>query len=290
MSLVVPSNISGEQVHQTLELLFEAGVPSMCLHKDLFCSLVSAGKMSGFVLDCGYGHSTAGYVMNGCVVSDSVFTSSMGGKFLASCLSSHLRGMGSPIHKGPVREELMAQWSWDTEKERIAVMPDGSTFELPRPQKYTYQFFEGATSENIDGISELLTQSTQFTCRHMETTCAQNPIVICGGVSNITGFQQRLTENLTSKFYSPFTPKSSSKKLLSPKRPLSFRDSDSMTDKSGDSKKSSCGFDSIIYQKHRQHSSWIGGAILSELTVGPLWCSKQQYDECGATICYRLWS
>ncbi|CAM0942813.1 unnamed protein product [Alopecurus aequalis] len=256
------------------KIMFETfGVPAMYVSVDAQLALYSEGRLSGTVIDCGDGVTTAMSFYDGNTVPDATGRLNFGGHDLTNSLVKILTARGYSFTTSAeweiVRDmkEKLAYVALDYEQElhtaKMACHSVKNSYELPDSQVVTISTQERFSCPEIlfdpsligmegAGIHEIANESV-IKCYESSgfDEGIYGNIVLAGGTTLFPGFVDRMQKEMTA---------------LAP----SFANV------------------KVIARPYRQCATWVGGSVLASLgTFQESWISKSEYDEWGTAIVHR---
>ena len=247
------------------QVLFETfNVERIHIANSSMLGLYSYGKTSGIVLDSGYGITSCVPVYEGYPLPHASVKMKFGGENLSDMLLTMIQNQIHQSYKG-VKGRLLADsikekngyvtknlekeeknFSDDMGKEIEYTLPDNSKIKLgPELFKHSEPIFRPHNDEYlpiINFISESISKCDPDILEEI-----QENICLVGGTTLITGYAERLKNELSEKLGNPtFT---------------------------------------LNYSPERQFSNWIGGSIISSLNnFNYMWVTKQNNDEIGNSL------
>lgn len=228
-------------------------------------SMYSAGRMTGLVMDCGYGTTFSAPVYEGYAVKDATLTEKIGGKDLTAYLIRLLaeRGFSFPSTPGTLKEikrykETKCQVSLDFDEDIKASedLNNKGTFTLPDNQVITIDkesiqcpealFRPKLIEQTYPGIHKMVQESFQKCEVDVRAALMSNAIILSGGSTLFPGFDERMRKEMEA--------------LIG-------------------------GRVNIHAHKDRLNYAWIGGSVLASLSeLQEKWITRDQYKETGPSI------
>lgn len=255
-----------ENREKMTQTLFEKFDPAaIYIANQAALSMYSAGRMTGLVLDCGYGMTYAAPVYEGYAIKDAILTAKLGGKDLTAFLIRLLaeRGYSLPSTPSTLKEikryketKCHVSLNFDDDIKASASLKDKGTFTLPDNQeisvdKEAIQCPEAMFSPKLieldsPGIPKLVHDSFGKCEVDVRAALASNSIILSGGSTMFSGFEERLRKELES--------------LIG-------------------------GNIRINAHNERVNYPWIGGSVLAGLSaLQDKWIKREQYKETGPGI------
>jgi actin beta/gamma 1 len=255
------------QRHKTAMIFFEEyNVPAFHLAPTCVAGLMASGRNSGIMLDIGDGVLSVVPILNGRMVAPGVRRMNFGGRDLTRYLARLLTESG--VYLGnrsadleTIRymkettcyvalnfEEEMALVSRSNEIIKEFTLPDDQVIQLNSERSRCPEalFQPSLVGLESPGVHQLVYDAIAATRGDNVPLCYSN-IVLSGASTLFRGFADRLHKEMTN-----LAPVAAKIKVVAP--------------------------------PERNYSNWIGGGIMSNLTHGVSWISKEQYDESGAGI------
>ena len=249
---------------KTLEMFFEhLKVPEMNLTPQGVLSLIGTGRITGLVVDCGHAASTTIPIFESYVVPHSINRIKLGGTHVDSALAKLLSLNGiAKLTKTRDREtlrqlkesSLVCRSSAEDPNPAIPntpfKLPDGATIvtlgsEVWKAPEVLFQ--PQLLSLESRGISVTVFDSVKSSPIDLTKPFLSN-IVICGGTSQLKGFERRLTSDV--------------KNIVAAKVARDVR---------------------IASVPEPSHSAWVGGKVFAGLKDGfqERWISRTEFFEHG---------
>ena len=244
------------------ELLFEKfSIPELNITMQGILTLVGTGRVTGLVLDCGYGLCQTVPVFESYVLPHSIGALRLGGKDLDSLLAKLIALQGPSLTKTADRETLRkikhklcycrtAPESTLTASVEKYTLPDGTSIALSEerfivPEAY---FSPGLVGAEGNGLAELVAECIRNSPIDLTRPLVNN-IILAGGSSMFEGFTQRLSAEV--------------KMRVSAKMSRDVK---------------------IVGPADRNLSTWNGGKAFAELrdSFAERWLRREEYDEYGA--------
>ncbi|KAL3865673.1 hypothetical protein ACJMK2_043037 [Sinanodonta woodiana] len=260
---------------KTSEIFFEKfDAPAFHVVVDTVLALQGSGMRSALVLDCGEGVSSVGAMYEGCLIPKSVSRLDVAGTDVTTYLCHLLGQNGYKFTRtgsiniserqivnaikeklGRIAEEPVVDSGNKNEKEEY-ILPDGTQLQVGSERYECGEplFNPSLIGLDVAGVHKLVIDSINR-CDVDTRRDLYKDIILVGGTTQMKGFEERLKHEL---------------QLLAP-----------------DNTKIN-----ITVPNNRQHTVWLGGAILaSSATFQEMWISKQEYQEHGHTIVNkRCWA
>ena len=260
-----PTNIPENREKMT-ETMFEKFDPAgIYIANQSALSMYSAGRLTGLVLDCGYGTTFAAPVYEGYAVKDAILTSNLGGKDLTAFLIRLLaeRGCSFPSTPSTLKEikryketKCHVALNYDEELKASASLKDKGSFTLPDNQvihvdKEAIQCAEALFNPKMleidcPGVHKMAQESYGKCEMDVRGAISNNKIILSGGCTMFAGFEERMRKEIEAL----------------------------MGVKPG-----------ILAHSARINSPWIGGSVLAQHSeLDDKWITRDQYKETGAGI------
>ena len=257
---------------KTADIFFETfGTPKIFFQQQAVLSLYARGHTTGLVLDCGDGCCHCTPVYEGYSITNAIQRIDIGGRDVTKHLQLLLRRQGYVFHTSTEFEivkkikELQCYVSVpisldmdqrDREREDRNLtnyhLPDGSIIQLG-PEKFKAPeilFSPDKIGLEWPGIHEMVFNSIK-SCDIDVRKDLFNSIVVAGGTTMLTGFNERLHKSLS--------------KLVS--RDVIIK---------------------VSCPRNRKYSCWVGGATVSSLkTFNKMWISRKDFEEEGPRILFE---
>jgi actin len=257
---------SREMMVQSMFEIF--GAHSLCLANPSVLSLFASGRSTGIVLDSGNQGSRAVPVYEGHYLSNAVFRMDLAGSDVTNYLKEMLPDKEfikeSSLQKlitNAIKEKLAyvaldfeaeMEYAYQYETERSYELPDGELifvgYERFKAPEILFQPCLVASEQN--GVHTLIRDSVMNCDEELRKVLFKN-IVLSGGTTKITGFPERLYNELRAITSATFTI-------------------------------------NVVAPPNREYTCWIGGSIFSSLSTFEQVCiSHDEYDEFGPTIVHQ---
>ena len=260
-----------EQREKMGQIMFETfNVPSFYITNQATLGLYASGRVSGTVLQSGYGVTYAVPIYEGYTIPRGIQRLDIGGRDLTDYMMKLLAQKGysftTTAERESIRElkeklgyvELDDFWNYTSEprpeiKELSYELPDGSVvcvgderFKCPEAL-----FTPSLLGMESKGIHELIYDSINTCCFDVRKELYLN-IVLAGGNTKFPGIADRLQKEVCN-----LAPEGLRIKIIAP--------------------------------PERELSVWIGGSILGSLsTMENMWITKSEYEEYGPSIITKM--
>lgn len=228
-------------------------------------SMYSAGRMTGLVLDCGYGTTFAAPVYEGYAIKDAILTAKLGGKDLTAFLIRLLAERGYSCRSTPTTLKEIKSYketkchvslNFDDDMKASGSLKDKGTFNLPDDQVITVDkeaiqcpeaiFNPKLIDLDSPGIPKMVYDSFGKCEVDVRAALASNSIILSGGSTLFSGFEERLRKEMET--------------LIG-------------------------GNICIHAHKDRINYPWIGGSVLASLSdLKDKWITREHYKETGSAI------
>jgi len=251
------------------QIMFETfNVQGLYVAIQAVLSLYSAGKFSGIVVDSGDGVTHTVPIYDGYNLPHSIDRMNLAGRHLTEFLVKLMSELGHDLSTSAEKEivkemkekhgyialdyaEELSKYDQGSIQDAKYQMPDGSELTIKNQRFRCCEaiFDPSLIGKEYGGVHKLCYGSIQKSEVDIRKELYGN-IVISGGTTLISGFQERLLKEV--KALAP-TAIQSKVKVFSP--------------------------------EERKYSVWIGGSILTCIkTFDSMWITKDEYSEYGATI------
>lgn len=255
-----------ENREKMVENMFEKFDPAgIYIANQAALSMYSAGRMTGLVLDCGYGTSFSAPVYEGYAIKDATISAKLGGKDLTANLIRLLaeRGCSFPSTPSTLKEikrykesKCYVSLNFDEEVKAMAASNSTETFPLPDNHeiivdKEVFQCPEALFNPKLidldyPGIHKMAHESIGKCEVDVRAALASNAIIISGGSTLFSGFEERMHKEMEA--------------LIG-------------------------GNVRINAHKDRINYSWIGGSVLASMTnLKDKYVTREQFKETGPAI------
>lgn len=252
-----------------IQVMFECfSPPAFYVASQPVLSLYSTGRTNGIVLESGDSATHAVPVYEGYALLHSTIRFGLTGSGLTDQLMKSLTERGysftTPEERGIVRaiKEKLCYVAQDYEQEiqtispsnvdHLYELPDGQVITLGQERfRYAEAFFQPSVIglEGV-GVHEIVFNAIEKCDMDLRRDMFKN-IVLAGGTTLLPGF----TNRMRTQFHSISYQKTRGARIAS------------------------------AYEKD---AAWIGGSVLASLpTFKDMWCTRQEYDETGASIVHR---
>lgn len=246
------------------QIIFETfNVPSFFVSSTATLALYASGATDGFVVECGDGISTCIPFHDGHPILANGIRTDIAGAAITEHLTRILAEKGHYGHQKETVDRLKEELAFvalDYHTDLRAPFHCEEEYLLPGGEVVTigeerFRCAEQLFAPSVVGKSELgIHECAYRSIMKCESAIRGNMfghLVLAGGSTKLPGFVERMTKEFTELV--PSTTKVN-----------------------------------IVAPKDRQHSVWIGGAILAALpNFQPMWINKAEYDEVGPTIVHR---
>ncbi|KAJ7618430.1 actin family [Roridomyces roridus] len=241
------------------QIMFEAfNAPAFYVAIQPVLTLYS-GRTTGVVLDSGDGVSHIVPIYEGFALPHAILRLDLAGRDLTESLSKNVAGPPEREIVRAIKEKLCyVALDFDQELQNAAQssaryeLPDGQAIDIGHerfriPEALFQPSFLGLEAA---GIHKMIYNSILKCDVDIHRNLYSN-ILLTGGTTMFPGIADRLQKEVTA-----LSPAGMKVKIVAP--------------------------------SERKYSVWIGGSILASLTTfQKLWCSKQEYDECGSCIVHH---
>ncbi|CAD8202907.1 unnamed protein product [Paramecium octaurelia] len=253
-----------------IQIMFETfNVPSFYVSNQAVLALHASGRITGIVLDSGFGVTHTVPIYEGYSFSHAIHRSDLAGRYCTEYLAKILTELGYSFTTSAEMEivqemkEKLCYVALDYEKEmniynesaakNIAYeLPDGNIL-LIENQRFRCPellFQPSLIGLEVSGIHQLIFKSIMKCDIDVRQKIYAN-VIMSGGTTQFAGIKERLSKELIS-----LAP--SSMKI------------------------------NIFNAFETDFPVWQGGQMLSELqSFGSMWITRSEYDECGPTIVHR---
>ncbi|EFC43396.1 hypothetical protein NAEGRDRAFT_49873 [Naegleria gruberi] len=245
------------------EMLFEKfKVPLMNSCPNALLVLISSGRSSGVVLDCGEGTSSSVPIYEGCIIRNGVRRMDLAGNELTDHMDKLLKDSGNTFRDRSLVtdiKEKTCRVALDFERE-LNEECSGKNYELPDGNNLCIRsecikcpeimFQPSMIGMDLDGVHKMVIDSINSnTDAKMKNKFFEN-IILSGGSTMFDGFSERILKELNQ---------------------LAF-----------DNKVK------VVAPPERKYSAWIGANILGSLsTFESTWIRSEEYAEYGSGIINR---
>ena len=254
----------------TTAMFEKFNTPGMYIVNSSYLSLISTGRLTGIVLECGGGVTQVAPICEGKMVPHAVDRYNWGGEEITDYLGKLLTERGYYFGTSSEREtvrNIKEKWgyvaeNWEQEMAKLESNPHWSevSHELPDGQVITigserFRCVEALFHPslfNVENLSlhQMLNRSIEKCSTNLQASLYNN-IVLSGSGTMFSGLADRIKREITAIAPSGM----------------------SIT---------------IIASPERKDSAWIGGSIFSSLpTFQSLLITKQEYDEYGPSVIHR---
>ena len=205
-----------ENRDKMIENMFEKFSPAgIYIANQAALSMYSAGRMTGLVLDCGYGTAFAAPVYEGYAIKDAIVSANLGGKdltaYLIRLLAEH--GCSFPSTPSTLKEikrykesKCYVSLDFDRDVKAVASLKEKDTFPLPDNHeiaidKEVFQCPEALFNPKLvdldyPGIHKMAHESIGKCEVDVRAALASNAIIISGGSTLFSGFEERMQKEL----------------------------------------------------------------------------------------------
>jgi actin len=261
-----PNNVRANREKLT-QLMFEKySAPGIYLSIQGVLALYSTGNLTGCVLDCGEGLTSAVPVYDGYAISHAMQRMNLSGCDVTDNLMNILTERGHSFTTAAEREivrEIKEQCGYvaldyeeefgiDDQIDKNYQLPDGSEISISNERFRCAEvlFQPSLILKELPGIPECIYQ-TIMQCDIDARRDFYRSIVLTGGSTSFPGFAERVHKEMKRLVPSTMTVE-------------------------------------INAAPERKYSVWIGGSILASLsTFQAMWISRAEYDEYGVNIIHR---
>lgn len=261
-----------DQRERMTEMFFEKfNVPSLFIAFQGLLSLISSGRTTGIVLDCGEGVTQVTPFFEGNIQLNAIKRSDFAGKKLTEYLQKTLNAgnelniSNCTFEAAKLIKENLCFVSTESSKvndnsllEKSYKLPDGKIINITNERHKCPELLfkpvlgDSAHYHDYPGIHELLYDSIMKCDNHLVDSMFTN-ILINGGSTMFPGFTERINKEIKAL------------KL-----------------------ESTSGKMKVIAPPERKSSVWIGGSILASLeSFQQFLLSKQEYNEYGSSLSHR---
>ena len=205
-----------ENREKMVENMFEKFDPAgIYIANQAALSLYSAGRMTGLVLDCGYGTSFAAPVYEGYAIKDAIISAKLGGKDLTANLIRLLaeRGCSFPSTPSTLKEikrykesKCYVSLNFDEDVKATGASKSKETFPLPDNHeiivdKEVFQCPEALFNPKLvdldyKGIHKMAHESISKCEVDVCAALASNAIILSGGSTLFSGFVERMRKEM----------------------------------------------------------------------------------------------
>lgn len=248
------------------EIMFERfGVAAFYVSMQACLALYTSGKITGTVLDSGYGGTRAVPIYEGYALPHAIKTVDFSGRDVTDYLMKLLNTSGQNFTTAGDREMVRdikekscyvrreRQSSTDHQQKTTYKLPDGQELQLSEDQYLCPEslFTPSLCGTEFPGMHHLINQSITLCDVDIQTKGLYGNIVLAGGSTCFRGLPERLKSEVQSLSPSP-------------------------------------EFVNVIAQDNRHYGAWEGGSILGSLrTFGSMWITKAEYEASGSDIVHR---
>ncbi|KAJ1109253.1 hypothetical protein NDU88_006616 [Pleurodeles waltl] len=246
------------------ELLFENfGVPAMYVSPQSLLSMYSYGRVSGLVVESGYGTSYTAPIHDGYVLPHATYRLDLGGSALTEYLAKLLAESGNPFGADEMGlvcdiKEKYCYIASDFEMEMQGdeknylvdySLPDGQIISIGSERFRCPEAFFNPTAIGIPEVGiHVLAMNSVLKCAPEHQAQLLSNVVVCGGSSLLRGFLERIKKELS----------------LSEKAKTAIN---------------------VMSSPHRKTAAWLGGSIVSCLdSFQNLWIKRELYDDNGPSV------
>ncbi|XP_069478220.1 actin-like protein 9 [Ambystoma mexicanum] len=250
------------------EIFFESlGCPSMCVTHQSVLSAYSYGKISGLVVESGHGVTSTVPVLHGNIIPHAIERMYFAGKLLTESMQKMLSKSGHSFDESMilvvedikhrccyVAEDYESEMSLpESDCEIEYTLPDGQDIIIGKESfQCPEELFRPAevVGDGQAGI-HIMAQNSLTKVPEEHKKVMYGNVLLCGGSTLFHGFYNRICTEFEKWLSQQYTPET-----------LSIPD--------------------------REHSTWIGGSILSSLRAfQSCWIPQQMYKEHGPSIMRR---
>ncbi|XP_029453327.1 actin-like [Rhinatrema bivittatum] len=252
---------------KTAELLFENfGVPAMYISHQSLLSLYSCGRVSGLVVETGYGTSYTTPVDDGYILPHATYRLDLAGDTLTRYLAKLMAECGNPFYEDEmdlvcdIKEKCCYVTSdYDTElqgNEKNYLMdftlPDGHVISIGSERFRCPEILFNPTALGLSDVGIHVQAMTSVQkCEPEQQAKLLANVVVCGGSSLFHGFPERIKKELS--------------KQVDNASPIN-----------------------VLASQHRKFSAWLGGSVTASLdSFQSLWIDRSLYNEKGPSVVYR---
>ena len=260
-----PSNMAENREKITEKIFEKFDAAGLYIANQSALTMYSVGRMTGLVLDCGYGTTYAAPVYEGYAVKDAMLTAKMGGKDLTAFLIRLLaeRGCSFPSTPSTLKEikryketKCHVSLNFHDDIKASGSLKDKGSFTLPDNQVITVDkeaiqcpealFNPKMIELDSPGVHKLVHDSFAKCEVDVRAAISSSSVILSGGNTLFAGFEERLRKEL---------------------EPLIG------------------GRPGVHAYKDRINHPWIGGSVLASLSaLDDKWITKDQFKETGPGI------